>query len=791
MKTFKRLLSVIICATLVLGGLPCITVPVNAQSLEYTDLLLDINWTNIDSVGRQTPGSFSCSCFALAYSRTILDNYVHYFYEYNEYGNTEYSVNALWYVGQHNSIVYSSSNEVLRKMYSDLCNGKPVIVYVTGRESSGHYVTVVGFQNIISLDSMSEYNFLIIDPVVNDGHTAVSLGGVGYSLNSYRQVVYDQSNAKVPFSASNNLVCPHNYIASEIPANCTQDGARIYTCSSCGNSYSEPIEAIGHHYVGVKTDATCSVAAHTTYTCSRCNDSYIETADGWSEWSTEYPSGISDDLIEQKTQYSMLEKEYTTSTSDTLDGWTSCGTTYGDWGVVQTTTTKPTESDTLRITNTVQTVWGWRHTCYQDSQGVWQVCDGYSHTCTTNGILQLLDYNPALGVYNYSTYGGQNFGAPACPYNFYYWFRNPSADVYTYSYQVRELVNQFYKWSDKWTEWSDEEIAGNEDCQVKTQTLYRYRIINLKEHEYICTEKEPTFTQKGFIKNTCANCGDTVIEEIPCLTGEVAQWNIALREDFELRFFLEVSDSIANTAKVRLMIGDTAETYNISALDKTEDDYYLLKAKISAAQMNELIIVMVMNGRDVGSTATYTVREYCDTILADEGHSQYHALVKEMLNYGAMAQVYFNYDTENLANDGITDTAATEVPETAEEMTVSDKIIGLGFYGTSLVYRDRIAVRYYFTGDVTDCTFTANGNTYTPVAKDGMHYVEIAGIVPQDLDQQITVTVSNVEGNTLTVSYSPMNYIVRMNQKGSEAVKNLVKALYNYHLAAKALRTTV
>ena len=33
-----------------------------------------------------------------------------------------------------------------------------------------------------------------------------------------------------------------------------------------------------------------------------------------------------------------------------------------------------------------------------------------------------------------------------------------------------------------------------------------------------------------------------------------------------------------------------------------------------------------------------------------------------------------------------------------------------------------------------------------------------------------------------------MNYIVRMNAKGDENMQNLMKALYNYYLAAEALR---
>ena len=309
-------------------------------------------------------------------------------------------------------------------------------------------------------------------------------------------------------------------------------------------------------------------------------------------------------------------------------------------------------------------------------------------------------------------------------------------------------------------------------------------------HSYI-TEilAMPTFTATGEQQKVCSACGDTVTELLDKLVAKVHQWNIALQDDYAVNFNLQISESIESTAKVRLTVGDETATYSVSELKKTADGYFRLTANISAVQMNDFITVMVTNGREIGSNTTYTVRQYCDTILANESYSQYHPLVKEMLNYGAMAQIYFDYDTEYLANDGITGVAATDVPKTAEKVTVSDQISNVNFYGASLVYRDRIAVRYYFTGDVADCTFTANGNTYTPVAKDGMHYVEIADILPQDLDRQITLTVTGADGNVLTVSYSPMNYIVRMNEKGSDTLKALVKALYNYHLAAKALST--
>lgn len=299
--------------------------------------------------------------------------------------------------------------------------------------------------------------------------------------------------------------------------------------------------------------------------------------------------------------------------------------------------------------------------------------------------------------------------------------------------------------------------------------------------------QQPTFTASGEQYRVCSICGETETETLDMLVGKVSHWNIALKDDFEVKFYLQVSDSIASTAEVQVVIGNYLQTFAVAQLEKNEEGYYRLTAGVSASQMNDSIAITVVNGAETGTTATYSVRQYCDTILAEDTHSQYHTVVKEMLNYGAMAQLYFQRNVDNLSNAGITDVALAEIPETAEPWTIRDNLSGLNVRSASLVCRSRIALRYYFTGDVTGLTFTANGKTYTPTAKGEVHYIEIPDICPQDLDRQITLTVTDAEGSTLTVSYSPMNYIVSANADGDAALKNLLKALYNYHLAAKTL----
>ena len=60
---------------------------------------------------------------------------------------------------------------------------------------------------------------------------------------------------------------------------CTEVGERTYTCTVCGDSYTEEISTVAHTYgEGVVTkEPTCSEAGELKFTCAVCGDSYTET----------------------------------------------------------------------------------------------------------------------------------------------------------------------------------------------------------------------------------------------------------------------------------------------------------------------------------------------------------------------------------------------------------------------------------------------------------------------------------------------------------------------------------
>ena len=279
--------------------------------------------------------------------------------------------------------------------------------------------------------------------------------------------------------------------------------------------------------------------------------------------------------------------------------------------------------------------------------------------------------------------------------------------------------------------------------------------------------------------------------EIKLAEGQVKSWNLSLGGDLTVNFYAGIRAE--DLSKVQAIITVADEQYSFAVSEdcyNAQEDAYHFSIRIAAAQMTDEIKVQLLYGGVGLWEGSYTVQQYAEHVLENESMSGYHPIVREMLHYGGAAQNYFDYHTDRLAGTGITNAGIQEIPDEVEQgKMVEGALEGVRYYGATLMFRNQVAVRYYFTvsNDLSGYTFTANGINYEPVVKDGLCYVELPGINPQDWDQASVLTVKDGDGNMLTVSYGPMNYIVRMGKNGTDSLKSLLKAMYNYHLAAKDL----
>ena len=266
-------------------------------------------------------------------------------------------------------------------------------------------------------------------------------------------------------------------------------------------------------------------------------------------------------------------------------------------------------------------------------------------------------------------------------------------------------------------------------------------------------------------------------------TTAIEEWNIVLGDQIGANFYVNVPENTANAA-VKVTVADQTETHELTAPDSK--GLYKVSVNVAAAQMTEDITLQLVADGTEYTPVNYSIRDYAVCILTGNYFDAVKTLVKHMLNYGAAAQTYFGVKTDNLANAGYQLDYTAQYPAEYPELAVEGQLAGVRLYGASLVMDSEVAVRYYFTADsVEGVTFSANGVNYSAVEKNGLFYVEVPGILPQQYGDPIVISAQKGD-EKLEVTYSPLTYMVRMSQKGSEEMKALVNAMYGYHQAAAA-----
>lgn len=160
-----------------------------------------------------------------------------------------------------------------------------------------------------------------------------------------------------------------------------------------------------------------------------------------------------------------------------------------------------------------------------------------------------------------------------------------------------------------------------------------------------------------------------------------------------------------------------------------------------------------------------------------------------MLTYGAAAQNYFNYNTGALANAGVKNIYADiTMPTDVPAVSVTDNLEKVTYIGSSLVFRSQVYTRFYFKMDdrnteINNYTVTINGQDclygkfYDPQGRFN-YFADSPGITPNNYDQQLKVVITNtVDNSTMTVSYSPLNYIVNKSSSSTANLPELMKAM--------------
>ena len=200
--------------------------------------------------------------------------------------------------------------------------------------------------------------------------------------------------------------------------------------------------------------------------------------------------------------------------------------------------------------------------------------------------------------------------------------------------------------------------------------------------------------------------------------------------------------------------------------------------------------------------ADYSVAQYCSNKLAKLGQDDsLRKLIGNLVAYGAAAQVYQNYRTDNLVSTVVSGAVSTDYTDRLSSVTrYTGKVTGAAgvtIKGKTLVLSNTFAVRVYFTVnegvDIANVSFnvTANGktdtvNSFEKDEKLGYYYFDYANLNATQLDSEVKFeSFVNETGVGDMVTYSVNTYLAKKMpnyDKSSNAYK-LMAELFNYGCA--------
>jgi len=250
-------------------------------------------------------------------------------------------------------------------------------------------------------------------------------------------------------------------------------------------------------------------------------------------------------------------------------------------------------------------------------------------------------------------------------------------------------------------------------------------------------------------------------------------------------YFDGISD--VDSTKAHVLMGS-----NSYALSKASNGYYKISFYVSPRDIStKYNIALYINNQKislnnkgaVNGTINCSVKDYLSAIKSQD--SAVGRLAQAIDDYGTCARCYFDGNiNQNVSIKDIDDWSAYKSQITG---TLPD---GISYCGTSLIIKDTLSIRHYFSVDMNKLGDTlayyslqVNGEpvSYTAISDD-ICYVEINNISASDIDRTHSLVIDGP--NHYEIRYSVLSYAydaIRLNVE--KELTNLVKSIYWYHQA--------
>lgn len=303
------------------------------------------------------------------------------------------------------------------------------------------------------------------------------------------------------------------------------------------------------------------------------------------------------------------------------------------------------------------------------------------------------------------------------------------------------------------------------------------------------------FVASGYVSYKSAEDAETVTYTVGVKV--IKSVRATLGSDITMKFTLP---SNSYTVSVTLMMNGKEQTILLENPVKEKVSFgkynYIYQFTGLTPQMldREFTITAYDKKGILRDSYTYSMLEYCNDLLAqDSVTSETKQVVAELLNYGAAAQKYVGADSSKL-QDAIKQSKIallTDEPQGKVSTTGTEQIVAGATVNFSNVNKIVFAITPENYAKLDSYTITINDIAVEKSAwvLSGDYYMWYSdGIKATEFGKPCKLVVTNGSETVQTIEISVNAYCSAVYKMSGvpEALKNLVKATYNYGAAAKA-----
>ena len=321
-----------------------------------------------------------------------------------------------------------------------------------------------------------------------------------------------------------------------------------------------------------------------------------------------------------------------------------------------------------------------------------------------------------------------------------------------------------------------------ENVRLETQNDYTVRIYNNEDKILSHNTSYTTYQRMGFYATSNSYPAAITLTELELAHIDGA--SLTVGENLKLNYKVTLSEAFAD-AVMYFTFGD--KTVDVEG-KLQNDGRYSFSLELPPQAMATAIKAELKYGEYVLATLeNYSIQQYAQNKLNDSNSStELKQLLTDMLYYGAAAQNYKNYNTDNLATSGVENlgsasTATPAAPATPATPVKNTEVSSYPVYFTGATV---------WFGDVNSISVNINSREGATLTVNGVE-VELtsttyttAGLLPTELDTEFVFALyhDGVLMQTLTYSVNAYAYKMQNNTNMSE----LALALYRYGVSAKA-----